>query len=54
MPRVLPDPEELATRAELDPVIQYVQSLHAIIGARMADIAAIRNTVFDDRESMES
>lgn len=54
MPRSLLDQEEMETRAELEAVIQYVQSLHAIIGAMMADIAAIRNTVFDDRESMES
>jgi len=38
--------------ANLDAILGCVKSLHAGLGAVMADVAAIRATVFDDPEEL--
>ncbi len=42
--------EKLELLASLEALLGCVKSLHATVGAVMADVAAIRNTVFDDPE----
>jgi hypothetical protein len=38
--------------ASLEALLGCVKSLHAAVGAVMADVAAIRNTVFEDPEDI--
>ena len=46
------DKEKLELLASLEALLGCVKSLHATVGAVMADIAAIRNSLFDDPEDM--
>jgi hypothetical protein len=47
------DPQErLELLASLEALLGCVKSLHATVGAVMADVAAIRNTVFEDPEDI--
>jgi len=38
--------------ASLAALLDCMKSLHATVGAVMADVAAIRNTLFEDAEDM--
>jgi hypothetical protein len=40
--------------AYFEALLGCVESLHASIGAVMAEVAAIRNTVFEDAEEISS
>jgi len=44
--------EKLELLASLEALLGCLKSVHATVGAVMADVAAIRNTVFDDPEDM--
>jgi len=44
--------EKMELLAYLEALLGCVKSLHASIGTVMADVAAIRNTVFDDPEEI--
>lgn len=44
--------ERLELLAYLEALLGCVKSLHASVGAVMADVAAIRNTVFEDPEEI--
>ena len=44
--------EKMDLLAYLDALLGRVNSLHASVGAVKADLAAIRNTVFDDPEEI--
>lgn len=44
--------EKLDLLASLEALLGCMKSLHATVGAVMADVAAIRNTVFEDPEDM--
>ncbi|MGB7847703.1 MAG: hypothetical protein WBL63_18980 [Candidatus Acidiferrum sp.] len=44
--------ERMELLTYLEALLGCVQSLHASVGAIMADVAAIRNTVFEDPEEM--
>ena len=44
--------EKLDLLASLETLIGCMKSLHATMGAVMADVSAIRNTLFDDPEDM--
>jgi hypothetical protein len=44
--------EKLELLASLEALLGCMKSLHTTVGAVMADVAAIRNTVFDDPEDM--
>jgi len=44
--------EKMELLACLDALLGCVKSLHASVGAVMADVAAIRNSVFDDPEEL--
>ena len=47
------DPKEkLELLASLEALLSCMRSLHTTVGAVMADVAAIRSTVFDDPEDM--
>lgn len=46
--------EKMDLLAYLDAILGCVKSLHAGMGALMADIAAIRSTVFDDPQEIET
>lgn len=47
------DPQEkLDLLASLEALLGCMKSLHSTVGAVMADVAAIRNTVFDDPEDL--
>lgn len=53
MSKVMLEPEEkLELLAYLEALLGCVKSLHASVGAVMADVAAIRNTVFEDPEDI--
>jgi hypothetical protein len=55
MPKLWLEPRE---RTELlayfEALLGCVESLHASIGAVMAEVAAIRNTVFEDAEEISA
>lgn len=44
--------EKLDLLASLEAILGCVKSLHATVGAVMADVAAIRNTVFEDPDDI--
>ena len=44
--------EKMELLASLEALLGCVKSLHATVGAVMADVAAIRNTVFEDPEDL--
>jgi hypothetical protein len=44
--------EKIELLAYLEALLGCVKSLHASVGAVMADVAAIRNTVFDDPDEI--
>jgi hypothetical protein len=44
--------ERLDLLASLEALLGCVKSLHAAVGAVMADVAAIRNTIFEDPEDL--
>jgi hypothetical protein len=44
--------ERLELLALLEALLGCMKSLHATVGAVMADVGAIRNTLFDDPEEM--
>jgi len=44
--------EKLELLASLEALIGCMKSLHATMGAVMADVSAIRNTLFDDPEDL--
>jgi hypothetical protein len=44
--------EKLDLLASLEAILGCVKSLHATVGAVMADVAAIRNTVFEDPDDV--
>jgi len=44
--------EKMDLLAYLEAILGCVKSLHAGLGAVMADVAAIRNTVFDDPDEL--
>jgi hypothetical protein len=44
--------EKLDLLASLEGLIGCMKSLHATMGAVMADVSAIRNTLFDDPEDL--
>ena len=44
--------EKLDLLASLEALIGCMKSLHATMGAVMADVSAIRNTLFDDPEDL--
>ncbi|HTZ32077.1 MAG TPA: hypothetical protein VMH31_06450 [Methylomirabilota bacterium] len=46
--------EKMDLLAYLEAILGCVKSLHAGLGAVMADVAAIRATVFDDPEELEA
>jgi hypothetical protein len=51
MPKLQLDPQERTELlAYLETLLGCVKSLHASVGAVMAEVAAIRNTVFEDVE----
>ena len=53
MSKLQMDPKDkMDLLAYLDALLGYVKSFHANVGAVMADLAAIRNTVFDDPEEI--
>lgn len=53
MSKVQWEPEEkMELLAYLEALLGCVKSLHASVGAVMADVAAIRNTVFEDPEDI--
>jgi hypothetical protein len=45
--------EKMELLAHLEAILGSVKSLQAALGSVMADVAAIRNTVFDDVEELE-
>ncbi len=44
--------EKVELLAHLEAILGSVKALHATLGAVMADVAAIRSTVFDDDEEL--
>ena len=44
--------ERLDLMASLEALLGCMKSLHATVGAVMADVSAIRNTIFDDPEDL--
>lgn len=44
--------EKLDLLASLEALLGCMKSLHTTVGAVMADVAAIRNTVFEDPEDL--
>jgi hypothetical protein len=44
--------EKLDLLASLEAILGYVKSLQATVGAVVADVAAIRNTVFEEPEEI--
>jgi hypothetical protein len=44
--------EKMDLLASLEALLGCVKSLHATVGAVMQDVAAIRNTVFDDPDDI--
>jgi len=44
--------EKLELLISLEALLGCVKSLHATVGAVMADVAAIRNTIFDNPEDL--
>jgi hypothetical protein len=44
--------EKMELLASLEALIGCMKSLHATMGAVMADVSAIRNTLFDDPEDL--
>jgi len=46
------DKEKLRLLASLEALLGCIRSLHATVGAVMADLAALRNTVFEDPGDM--
>jgi len=44
--------EKMELLASLEALLGYMKSLHASVGVVMADVAAIRNTMFDDPEEI--
>jgi hypothetical protein len=44
--------DKLQLFASLEALLGCMKSLHATVGAVMADVAAIRNTVFEDPEDL--
>lgn len=44
--------EKLDLLASLEALLGCMKSLHATVGAVMADVAAIRNTIFEDPEDI--
>ena len=44
--------EKLELLASLEELIGCMKSLHATVGAVLADVSAIRNTLFDDPEDL--
>jgi hypothetical protein len=53
MSRLQLDPKErMELLTYLEALLGCVKSLHASVGAVMADVAAIRNTIFEDDEEI--
>jgi hypothetical protein len=48
----LTEQERLDLMASLEALLGCMKSLHATVGAVMADVSAIRNTIFDDPEDL--
>jgi hypothetical protein len=48
----LTEQERLELMASLEALIGCMKSLHATVGAVLADVSAIRNTIFDDPEDL--
>ena len=48
----LNEKEKMEMFASLEALLGCMKSLHATIGAVMADVSAIRNTLFDDEEDL--
>jgi len=44
--------EKLELLSSLEELISCMKSLHATVGAVLADVSAIRNTIFDDEEDL--
>jgi hypothetical protein len=44
---------ESECQTTLEEVLQYLQSLHAIVGTLIAEVTAIRKTVINDQDSLE-
>jgi hypothetical protein len=55
MPKLRLEPQERTELlAYLEALLGCVKSLHASVGAVMADVAAIRNTVFEDPDEIST
>jgi hypothetical protein len=44
--------ERMELLAHLEAILGIVKSMHSSLGSVMADVAAIRNTVFDDSDEL--
>jgi uncharacterized protein YaaN involved in tellurite resistance len=44
--------EKMELLAHLEAILGIVKSMHSSLGSVMADVATIRNTVFDDAEEL--